>query len=107
MATIQDDEISGGGLRTERQARWPRPILWWSSAGFVLLAFQVFVLVKWICGPNFTSTAAGPDVLPAWKSLVFTALQITVPVAAVTSTDIPTTAKGETPCAVTASSRGS
>jgi hypothetical protein len=83
VATIQRDELPSGGLRPEQQARQPRPVLWWSSAGVVLLAFQVFVLAKWALGPNFTPTDPGPDELPAWKSVVFTALQIAVPVAAV------------------------
>ena len=83
MATIQHDELASGGLRPHLQARRPRPVLWWASAGVVLLAFQVFVLAKWALGPNFKSTDPGPDALPAWESVVFTALQIAVPVAAV------------------------
>ena len=83
MATIQRDELASGGLRPDLQARRPRPVLWWSSAGFVLLVFQVFVLAKWALGSNFKPTDPGPDALPAWESVVFTALQIAVPVAAV------------------------
>ncbi len=83
VATIQRDELASGGLRPEQQARQSPPVLWWSSAGLVLLAFQVFVLAKWVLGPNFKSTDPGPEALPAWKSVVFTALQIAVPVAAV------------------------
>jgi len=83
VATIQRDELPSGGLLPDQQARPVRPVLWWSGAGFVLLAFQIFVLAKWVFGPNFTPTDPGHDELPAWKSLVFTALQIAVPVAAV------------------------
>jgi uncharacterized protein DUF5135 len=83
VVTIRRDELASGGLHPEQQARQPRPVLWWSSAGLVLLAFQVFVLAKWAFGPNFRSTDPGPDALPPWKSVVFTALQITIPVAAV------------------------
>jgi hypothetical protein len=83
VATIQRDELASRGLRPDQQARPPRPVLWWSGAGVAVLAFQVFVLAKWVFGPNFTSTDPGPDPLPAWKSVAFTALQIVIPVAAV------------------------
>ena len=83
MATIQRDGFPSTGLRPDQQARQLCPVLWWSSAGVVLLAFQAFVLAKWIFGPNFVSTDPGRDELPAWKSLVFTSLQIAIPVAAV------------------------
>ena len=83
MATIQRDELPSGAMRSEQRARRPRPVLWWSGAGVVLLAFQLFVLARWVFGPNFTSTDPGPNELPAWKALVFNALQIAIPVAAV------------------------
>jgi hypothetical protein len=61
----------------------PRPVLGWAAAGAVLLAFQIFVMARWVLGPNFKSTPPGPDRLPAWQAVVFTALQIGVPIAAV------------------------
>jgi uncharacterized protein DUF5135 len=83
VATIQRGDRASAGSRPEQPARRPRPVLWWSGAGMVLLGFQIFVLARWFLGPNFASTDPGPEPLPAWKSLVFTALQIAVPAAAV------------------------
>ncbi len=75
--------IPSGVFLPDRQAPPRRPALWWAGAGVALLAFQVFVLARWAFGPNFTPTDPGPDELPAWQSMVFTVLQIGVPVAAV------------------------
>jgi hypothetical protein len=58
-------------------------VLWWASAGVLLLAFQIFVLTRWVAGPNFKATDPGPDVLPRWQSVALTALQIGVPIGAV------------------------
>ena len=58
-------------------------MLWWASAGVLLLVFQVVVLARWVSGPNFTATDPGPDKLPAWQSVVFTVLQVGIPVGAV------------------------
>jgi len=66
VATIQHDELASGGLRPHLQARRPRRSCG-VERGFVLLAFQVFVLAKWALGPNFKSTDPGPDALPAWS----------------------------------------
>ncbi len=83
MATIHRGEVPSAELRHDPRVRSPRPVLWWAAAGVVLLAFQVFVVARWALGPNFAPTDPGPDELPEWKSLVFTALQIAVPAAAV------------------------
>lgn len=63
--------------------RSPRPVLLWASAGVAALAFQVFVLARWVLGPDFTATPTGDDPLPRWQHHVFTALQIGIPIAAV------------------------
>ena len=76
-------QVSWGGFLPHQQARPPRPVLWWATAGVVVLAFQVFVLSRWVFGPNFKATPPGPDELPTWQAVVFTILQIGVPVAAV------------------------
>jgi hypothetical protein len=83
VATTLNEDLSSGAPIPEPHARRPRPVLWWSSAGVALLGFQAFVLARWVLGPSFRSTDPGPDSLPAWKSVVFTVLQIAVPAAAV------------------------
>jgi Spirocyclase AveC-like len=83
VATIERGEIASGGLSPDQQGRPSRPVLWWASAGVLLLVFQVVVLARWVSGPNFTATDPGPDKLPAWQSVVFTVLQVGIPVGAV------------------------
>jgi hypothetical protein len=76
---------------TQRQARpgvddkaprpW-RPVLAWAAAGALLLVFEAVVLGRWVLGPNFKSTPPGPDQIPAGQQVLFTVLQIAVPIAA-------------------------
>lgn len=58
------------------------PIVAWAAAGAVLLAFEVYVLVRWIGGSNFESTDPGADDISDGKQAFFIALQVVVPVAA-------------------------
>jgi uncharacterized protein DUF5135 len=60
-----------------------RPVLAWAAAGAALLAFETVVLARWLLGPNFKSTPPGPDQIPAGQQVLFTVLQIAVPLAAV------------------------
>jgi Spirocyclase AveC-like len=83
VATIARSNAVSGGFPPDLQSRSSRPVLWWATAGILLLIFQVVVLARWVAGPNFTATDPGPDKLPAWQSPVFTVLQIGVPVGAV------------------------
>jgi hypothetical protein len=83
MATIERSDVVSDGLPPDQQSRSPRPVLWWASAGVMLLVFQVVVLARWAFRPNFTPTNPGPDKLPAWQSTVFTVLQVGIPVGAV------------------------
>jgi hypothetical protein len=71
------------GIVPVPQDRRVRPVLWWMTAGVVLLAFQIIVLARWVFGPNFKATDPGPDELPHWQSVAFAVLQIGVPIAAV------------------------
>ncbi len=60
-----------------------RPVLAWAVAGAVLLTFETVVLARWVFGPNFKSTPPGPDQIPSGQQVLFTVLQIAVPLAAV------------------------
>jgi hypothetical protein len=82
VTTTRHEELASGSSLVEPLVSRPRPVLWWAAAGVVLLGFQIFVLGRWMLGPNFTSTDPGSDPLPGWKSAVFTALQIGIPVLA-------------------------
>jgi len=83
VATIQRGNVPAGGVVDGPKARRPRPVLWWAGTGGLLLAFQIFVMVRWVAGPNFVPTDPGPDPIPAWQSTVLTALQIAIPIGAV------------------------
>lgn len=65
----------------ERPRSW-RPVIAWATAGAVLLAFETVVLALWVFGPNFKSTPPGPDQISSGQQVLFTVLQIAVPLAA-------------------------
>lgn len=83
MATIQRGQALAGGSTEEPKPQSPRPVLWWAGAGGLLLAFQVFVMSRWIFGPTFVSTDPGSDPIPPWQSTMLTALQLAIPIAGV------------------------
>ena len=51
--------------------------------GAAILAFQLYVLAKWVTGPYFVSTPTGPDQIAPWQHTYFLALQIVVPALAI------------------------
>lgn len=53
----------------------------WAALGAALLAFQAFVLVRWISGPYFKSVDPGPTPLPGWMKVALTFWQIVLPIA--------------------------
>jgi len=59
------------------------PVKWWAALGAAVLAFQAFVLVRWITGPYFTSVDPGPTPLPGWMRVALTFWQIVLPVAGI------------------------
>jgi hypothetical protein len=71
-----------GGADDEALRSW-RPVIAWAAAGAVLLAFEVVVLARWVFGPNFKSTPPGPDQISSDQQILFTVLQVAVPLAAV------------------------
>jgi hypothetical protein len=69
-------------LPDEPTRKSPRPVVAWAIVGAILIAFQVFVLARWLFGANFTSTPPGPDGLSTGQQVLYTVLQIVVPIAA-------------------------
>ena len=81
MATRTAGELGAlsdrcGVARAERDR--PGPVLYVAAIGALLLAFEAYVLARWITGPHFTATATGPDRLSSGKQALFTVLQIAV-----------------------------
>ncbi|MEA2169306.1 MAG: hypothetical protein QOF76_2606 [Solirubrobacteraceae bacterium] len=61
-----------------------KPVLAWAVVGALMLAFQLYVLGRWVFGSNFTSTdAAGPDTVSDTTKAFYVALQAAVTVATV------------------------
>jgi hypothetical protein len=67
--------------------RQSRPVLVWAVIGAAFITFEVVVLVRWVFGPNFKSTPAGPDAVSSGQQALYIAIQIAVPVAAVVCLD--------------------
>ena len=40
-----------------------RPVLGWAAVGALLLAFELFVLVRWVAGASFRPTDPGLDAI--------------------------------------------
>jgi hypothetical protein len=48
--------------------------------GGILLGFEVYVLARWVLGPNFRPTPTGPDPISSTEQAVLTFMQIAVPI---------------------------
>src|SRR6516165_9293232 len=60
--------LSSTGPAVERKTT--PPIKWWALGGALVLAFEVFVLARWVTGPYFKSVPAGPTAEPEWMRTV-------------------------------------
>lgn len=58
------------------------PIVLWAAAGSLILAFQIYVLTKWVTGPYFVPTPTGPDAISRATQLYFLFLQTAIPLGA-------------------------
>ena len=49
------------------------PVAWWAGVGAISLGFLIWVMGRWITGPEFKSVPSGPSVPPTWMkiSLIF------------------------------------
>jgi hypothetical protein len=59
------------------------PVKWWAVLGAAVLAFQAFVLVRWLTGPYFKHVTPGPTPLPGWMKVALTLCQIVLPFAGI------------------------
>lgn len=57
-------------------ARGFRPVLIWAAIGAVVLAFETYVLVRWVSGPNLARVHPGPTKPPGWMKPVMVTWQI-------------------------------
>jgi Spirocyclase AveC-like len=62
-----------GGRAVDGARRHAPPVAWWAGLGAISLAFLLWVMGRWVTGPDFKSVPAGPSVPPTWMkvSLIF------------------------------------
>lgn len=53
------------------------PVTWWAAAGALILAFEIFVLTRWISGPLFHTVPVGPTPVPTYMKVALTVFQVT------------------------------
>jgi Spirocyclase AveC-like len=57
-----------------------RPVVTFAGVGALLLAFELYVLARWVAGPNFKPTPPGPDPISGAGQAVLTVMQVIVPI---------------------------
>ena len=53
-----------------------------ATVGVILAVFEVYLLVRWIGGPNFQVVTYGPDEPPTWMKIAVNSAQVLFPLAA-------------------------
>jgi hypothetical protein len=75
----EGDTLGSRALDPVGSAKQFRPVLVWATVGALMLAFELFVLGRWVTGPDFTATEPGPDKLSSATSTLFVVLQVALP----------------------------
>ncbi len=69
---ILTESIGEAPLGTEPQPKIT-PVKVWAAVGGAILAFQLYVWIRWITGPNFERVPPGPSDPPTFmKAILFT-----------------------------------
>src|SRR2546426_34828 len=85
MAELKNpDQVVGAGRVSPAPAaiKMVRPVLFWSTAGAVFIAFATYVYLSWILSGNATPVDPGPDPIPGGTRLSIIAFQIACPIMA-------------------------
>jgi hypothetical protein len=79
MATTTTGEALLAGAERPAAPSEARPqtpnVVWWSLIGGLFLAFEIYVMVKWVTGPYFKTVPSGPSVPPLWMRVELIAWQ--------------------------------
>src|SRR6516225_4230950 len=70
------------GIPTAEAQRTIPAVLVWASIGAALLAFEIYVLTRWVLGPNFRPSHPGVDPISGGQQALFLVLQIAIPIGA-------------------------
>jgi hypothetical protein len=87
MATVHEQTAPAAARplpTSDQPAARPPPVLYLAAIGALLLAFELFVLARWVTGPHFTATPTGPGRISSTTRTLYALLQ-----AAVTAAVIP------------------
>jgi hypothetical protein len=80
MTGVSIPEKARGPRETAQEAvleeRRPVPIKLWAGLGAIILAFEVFVIAKWVTGPNLHTVHTGPTPLPGWMKAALISMEI-------------------------------
>lgn len=71
---------SVGRLDAPPAAKPSRRVKIWATAGGIILAFQIYVWIRWITGPYFTRVDPGPTDPPTFMKIALMMWQIGSPV---------------------------
>jgi hypothetical protein len=70
--SVTESRGGAGALGTQAQPA-SKPVRLWAIAGGLILAFQLYVWIRWLVGPNFERVPAGPSDPPlAMKAVLIT-----------------------------------
>src|SRR5262249_19644546 len=65
-----------GAIPVVREARRTLPIRVWAGIGALILAFEGFVIIKWVSGAYFTSVHTGPTPIPDWMLISLRTMEV-------------------------------
>jgi hypothetical protein len=58
------------------------PVVWWAALGVIVLAFQLYLMAKWVTGPYFKPVPSGPSVPPTWMRVALVTGEVVSPLIA-------------------------
>lgn len=71
--TLGKSSIGHATTPTTATKFWDTGVAWWATAGALLLAFEVYVMVKWVMSEDFRPSLPGVTPLPEWMKIAVTA----------------------------------
>jgi hypothetical protein len=77
IAATDELQLPRAAARTEvLEAKKTIPVKAWAGLGAVILAFEAFVIVKWLTGPYFERVKVGPSDVPDWMHISLRVMEV-------------------------------